>query len=194
MPKVSVILPTHNRAEFLHHAIESALKQTFKDLEIIVVDDNSTDNTVDVVKRFEDRRIEYIRENANKGPSAARNTGISASKGKYLAFLDDDDEWVPDKLKKQIELLDKCPQNICGVYSNRLVLDKSTNRIISTGPNADKLSGNLLYQLLIGSPIHTSTVLLRKSCFDEVGLFDETMSYMEDRDLWIRLSLKWDFE
>jgi glycosyltransferase involved in cell wall biosynthesis len=194
MPKVSVIIPTHNRAEYLRCAIESVLKQTFKDLEIIVVDDNSTDNTAEVVKRFEDRQIKYIRKNANKGPSAARNTAISVSTGKYIAFLDDDDEWVPNKLQRQIELLDRCQPNICGVYSNRLVLDKSTNQLISGNPQADKLRGNLLYQLLTGSPIHTSTVLLRKKCLDKVGFFDETMFYMEDRDLWIRLSVKWAFE
>jgi glycosyltransferase involved in cell wall biosynthesis len=194
MPKVSVIIPTHNRAGYLGGAIESVLKQTFKDLEVIVVDDNSTDNTAEVVRRFKNRRINYIRKNTNKGPSAARNTGLAAARGKYIAFLDDDDEWVPHKLQKQVELLDKCQPNICGVYSNRLVLDKSTNRVISASPQTNRLRGDLLSQLFIGSPIHTSTVLIRKRCLDEIGLFDETMSYMEDRDLWIRLSLKWAFE
>jgi len=194
MPKVSVIIPTHNRAEYLRNAIESASKQTFQDLEIIVVDDNSTDHTAEVVEGFENRKIKYIRKNVKKGPSAARNTAILESKGKYIAFLDDDDEWVPNKLQEQIKLLDRSKLKICGVYSNRLVLERATKRLISANPQADKLKGNLLSQLLIGSPIHTSTVLLKKRCLDEIGLFDETMSYMEDRDLWIRLSLKYDFE
>jgi len=194
MPKVSVIIPTHNRAEFLESSIASVLNQTYDDFEIIVVDDNSIDRTHEVVKNIKDGRIKYIRHNENCGPSAARNTAISFSTGEYIAFLDDDDEWVPEKLQKQVELLNKCAENICGIYSNRLVVDRLSNRIISASPRAEKLSGNLLYQLSMGSPIHTSTVLLRKRCIEKIGLFDETMSYMEDRDFWIRLSFNWDFE
>ena len=194
MSKVSVIIPTYNRAEFLRSSIESALKQTFTDLEIIVSDDKSTDHTREVVRSFKDRRIKYILNQGNKGVSAARNLGILASEGEYIAFLDDDDEWLPDKLQRQVEVLDKSKPNICGVYSNRLIIDKLTGNIISDNPGAGKLKGNLLYQLVIGNPIITPTVILRKRCLDEVGLFDETMSYMEDRDLWIRLSMNWDFE
>jgi glycosyltransferase involved in cell wall biosynthesis len=194
MPKVSVIIPTYNRAEFLRSAIESALKQTFTDLEIIVSDDGSTDNTQVVVKSFEDKRIKYVRNEGNKGPSGTRNTAILASEGEYIAFLDDDDVWLPEKLKSQVNLLDQSLPNICGVYSNRLMINKSNGKIVSTNPGTDKLKGNLLYQLAIKSPIHTSTVLIRKKCLDEVGLFNETISYMEDRDMWIRLSIKWDFE
>ena len=194
MSKVSVIIPTYNRAEFLGSAIESALKQTFTDLEIIVSDDMSTDNTRELVESFEDQRIRYILNKGEKGPSAARNTAILASKGEYIAFLDDDDEWLPDKLQKQVELLDNSRPNICGVYSNRLFIEKKTGKIISDNPGTEILEGNLLNQLIIKSPIHTSTVVIRKSCLDEIGLFDETISYMEDYDLWIRLSMKWDFE
>lgn len=194
MTKVSVIIPTHNRAEFLRSAIASVIKQTFKNLEIIVADDNSRDNTREVVRSFQDRRIKYIWKENNNGPSATRNAAILASEGEYIAFLDDDDEWLPDKLQKQVKLLGKSLPSICGVYSNRLVIDKSSDKIISANPRSEKLSGNLLYQLAIGSPIHTSSVLVRKMCLEEVGLFDETISYMEDRDLWIRLSLNWGFE
>lgn len=192
--KVSVIIPTYNRAKFLRSAIKSALMQTFTDYEIIVSDDRSTDHTREVVEIFKDKRIKYVRNEGNRGPSATRNTAISASEGEYIAFLDDDDEWLPEKLKSQVHLLDKSPLNICGVYSNRLMINKSNGQIISDNPGTDKLRGNLLYQLAIKSPIHTSTVLVRKKCLDEVGPFDETMSYMEDRDLWIRLSINWDFE
>ena len=194
MPKVSVIIPTYNRAEFLRSAIESALKQTFTDIEIIVSDDKSTDHTQEVVESFKDNRIKYVRNEGIKGPSATRNTAISASKGEYIAFLDDDDEWIPDKLQKQVELLDHSQPNICGVYSNRLFIDKMSGNVLSDNPGTEQLQGNLLYQLIIKSPIHTSTVVVRKRCLDKIGLFDETISYMEDRDLWIRLSIKWDFE
>ena len=125
MPKVSVIIPTYNRAEFLRSAIESALSQTFKDLEVVVADDKSTDHTREVVESFKDRRIKYILNEGKKGPSATRNTAILASEGEYIAFLDDDDEWLPDKLQRQVEVLDKSQPNICGVYSNRLFIDKT---------------------------------------------------------------------
>jgi glycosyltransferase involved in cell wall biosynthesis len=192
--KVSVIIPTYNRAEFLRSAIKSALRQTFTDFEIIVSDDKSTDHTREVVRSFKDRRIKYLLNEGNKGPSATRNTAILASKGEYIAFLDDDDEWLPDKLQRQVEILDKSQANICGVYSNRLIIDKTTGKVISDNPGTDRLTGNLLYQLAVKSPIHTTTVLIRRKCLDEVGLFDETISYMEDRDLWIRLSMNWEFE
>lgn len=194
MPKVSVIIPTYNRAELLRSAISSALGQTFKDLEIIVSDDNSTDNTLEIVKGFQDKRLKYISHNKNKGVSAARNTAIKVASGEYIAFLDDDDEWLPDKLQWQVEVLDKSQSNICGVYSNRLFIEKATGKILSDNPGADTLEGNLLYQLAKKSPIHTSTVVIKKRCLDEVGLFDETISYMEDRDMWIRLSMNWEFE
>jgi glycosyltransferase involved in cell wall biosynthesis len=194
MPKVSVIIPTFNRAAFLKSAIESVLNQTYNDFEIIIVDDNSSDTTYEVVGNFEDERVKYIRHRENKGVSAARNTAIKACNGKYIAFLDDDDEWVPEKLQKQVELQDKSPPNICGVYSDRLIIDRLSNKIISKGLQSNKVRGNLLSQLALRNQINTCTVLLRKKCLDEVGMFDETISYMEDRDMWIRLSLNWDFE
>jgi glycosyltransferase involved in cell wall biosynthesis len=194
MPKVSVIIPTYNRGELLRSAIESALEQTFTDLEIIVSDDKSTDNTLDVVRYFADERIKYKLNHGKKGPSATRNTAIMASKGDYIAFLDDDDVWFPDKLQKQVDLLDHCQPNICGVYSNRLFLDKMSGKVFSDNPGTDQVKGNLLHQLIIKSPIHTSTAVIKKRCLDEIGLFDETISYMEDLDLWIRLSVNWDFE
>ena len=194
MPKVSVIIPTYNRAEFLRSAIESALKQTFTDIEIIVSDDKSTDHTQELVESFKDRRIKYVLNEGNQGPSAARNTAILTSKGEYIAFLDDDDEWLPYKLQRQVEVLDRSQPNFCGVYSNRLFIDRKSGKVLSDNPGTKQLQGNLLYQLMIKSPIHTSTVVIRKSCLDEIGLFDETISYMEDRDLWIRLSMHWDFE
>jgi glycosyltransferase involved in cell wall biosynthesis len=194
MPKVSVIIPTYNRAKFLRSAIESILKQSYTDFEIIVSDDKSTDHTEAEVRSFKDERIKYIKNKGNKGVSATRNSAIMASKGEYIAFLDDDDEWLSDKLQMQVELLDKSQPTICGVYSNRLFIDGMSGKVISDNPGTDKQQGNLLYQLMIKSPIHTSTVIIRKRCLDEIGLFDENISYMEDYDLWIRLSMHWDFE
>ncbi len=106
-PTVSVIIPTYNRANLVSRAIKSVLNQTYQDFEIIVVDDCSEDNTEEIVKSFNDSRIRYIKHKKNKGGSAARNTGIKRARGKYIAFLDDDDEWLPSKLEKQIMLFEK---------------------------------------------------------------------------------------
>src|SRR3989442_437688 len=104
MSKVSVIIPTYNRAEFLGLALTSVLNQTFQDFEILIIDDNSQDSTQEVVTNFGDERIKYIRHDVNKRVAAARNTGVANSNGEYIAFLDDDDEWFPDKLQIQLDL------------------------------------------------------------------------------------------
>jgi len=122
-PKVSVIIPTYNRANFLRSAIQSVLNQTFKDFEVIVVDDASTDNTRQLIHEFVDDRICYIAHNKNRGGSASRNTGIESSKGKFIAFLDDDDMWMPTKLEKQLLLVNMNPE-ISVVYTGARIIDK----------------------------------------------------------------------
>lgn len=194
MPRVSVVIPTHNRADLLREAIASVRDQTFADWEIIVVDDHSNDHTREVVESFGDNRVRYIQNEGKNGPSVARNLGIANARGDCIAFLDDDDEWLPHKLDRQIAILDDGPETVCGIYGNRLMVDKHTGCTLSDDPGADTLSGNLLDQLMIKNPIHTSTLVVRKRCLDKVGPFDETMRYMEDRDLWIRLAQRWEFE
>src|SRR5919106_1816578 len=117
MPKVSVIIPTYNRVESLPLAIKSVLAQTFQDFEIIVVDDASHDNTPAVIARFNDERIRYIRHDTNKKISASRNTGVLNSRGSYIAFLDDDDEWLSEKLQLEVDLLDNSPLKTGAVYT-----------------------------------------------------------------------------
>jgi glycosyltransferase involved in cell wall biosynthesis len=194
MPKVSVIIPTHNRADLLQSAISSVLNQTFNEFEIIVIDDHSTDSTSSVVAGFNDQRIKYIQNKGKNGPSVARNLGINNARGEYIAFLDDDDEWLPAKLEKQTGILDVSPKKVCGIYSRPLLIDKRTGKTFSENSGFPQLKGNLLSQLLIKNPIHTCTLVVRKKCLDQIGLFDETMRYMEDRDLWIRLAMRWDFQ
>ena len=113
-PKVSVIIPTYNRAHLVGRAIRSVLNQTYQDFEIIVVDDGSTDNTEEVVKSFNDPRIRYIRHEKNRGGSAACNTGIRAARGEYIAFQDSDDEWLPEKLEKQMQVFENTPTGVGG--------------------------------------------------------------------------------
>lgn len=193
MPKVSVIIPTHNRPEFLHSAITSVLNQTFQDFEIIVVDDASKDDTHNVINCINDRRIKYIRHEINKGVSAARNTGITASTSDFIAFLDDDDEWMPEKLGKQVDLIENKSPGVGVVYTGFVRMNRKSTEIL--GQNIPTKRGTIFNEMLIGNWIGTaSTPLFRRECFDKVGLFDERISYGEDYDMWIRMSKEFRFE
>jgi glycosyltransferase involved in cell wall biosynthesis len=193
MPKVSVIIPTYNRAEYLCSAIRSVLSQTFQDFEIIVVDDASTDNTNEIVDGFNDSRIKYIRHETNKGGSAARNTGIKMSSGEYIAFLDDDDEWLPEKLELQVNLMENSSPKVGVVYTGFLILDRSTGKVLTQRIPSKR--GYLFNELAKGNCIGTtSTPLLRKECFEKVGLFDENLPSSQDYDMWIRVSKEFHLE
>jgi glycosyltransferase involved in cell wall biosynthesis len=193
LPKVSVIIPTHNRADFLRGALSSVLNQTYQNFEIIVVDDASTDDTAKVVAAFNDERIRFLQHENNRGGSAARNTGILASQCDYIAFLDDDDEWLPDKLRKQIEVLVACPQEVGGVCTGCLDVDKANGKVIRQRIPTKR--GNISRELLIENCIGgTSSMLLRKVCLQQVGLFDESLPRSQDYDLWIRISREFLFE
>ena len=170
----------------------SVLTQTFKDFEVVVVDDASNDNTREVVQGFTDARIRYIQHEKNMGGSAARNTGIKSSLGKYIAFLDDDDEWLPEKLQLQVDLLEKSPLHIGVVYTAyHLVAKDSGNSLgIRIPSKTGNLSRSLLKKNWVGS---TSSVLIRKTCFERVGLFDESLPSCQDYDLWIRISKEFHF-
>ena len=192
MSKVSVIIPTHNRAELLRAAITSVLNQTYQEFEIIVVDDASTDKTREVVASFHDGRIKYIRHEVNKGDAGSRNTGIRNSSGDFLAFLDDDDEWLPEKLQMQVGLLRNSPEKVGGVYTGSLRIDKTTGKIFAVN-NAGK-RGDLFQEMFRHNLIPTPCVLLRRECFERVGLFDERMPCCSDADMWIRIAELFYFE
>src|SRR5438128_2256003 len=117
MPKVSVIIPTYNRAGFLRAAVQSVLDQTFTDFDVVIVDDASQDETQSVVERLQDKRIRCIRHPTNRRIAATRNTGIVNSTGEYIAFLDDDDQWLPEKLAKQVAMLDGSALSVGAVYT-----------------------------------------------------------------------------
>ena len=193
MPQVSVIIPTYNRAHRLESAIRSVLTQTFQDFEIIVVDDASTDNTPETVAAFNDGRIKFIRHGMNKGGSVARNTGILNSTGDYIAFLDDDDEWLPAKLSKQIQVLLSSPPEVGCVYTGYLDVDRSTGRILAV--HIPRKRGNLAKSLMAENCVGSaSAAVLKRTCFKKVGLFDEDLPCSQDYDLWIRISKEFLFE
>jgi glycosyltransferase involved in cell wall biosynthesis len=183
MPKVSVIIPTFNRERLVGRAIESVFQQTYTDYEIVVVDDGSTDNTTDVLKRFNGKIRYFYQKNA--GISGARNRGLREATGEYIAFLDSDDTWVPEKLAVQVEVLDR-DKEVGITYSRMLILNEDGKRC---GYKPDEKTGRDFLELIeIRGDIATSTVMTRKECFDRVGTFDPDLPPMEDFDMWLRIA------
>jgi glycosyltransferase involved in cell wall biosynthesis len=190
---ISVILPTYNRDSLLKRAIKSVLRQTFGDFELIIVDDASNDNTPQVVQNLEDPRIKYHRHEFNKGGSAARNTGIKLSKGEYIAFLDDDDEWYPNKLELQYKEMKMSPATVGLIYSGAEIVDSVSNK--TTAKLYPRHKGDLSKRLLLGPTVCGShTVFIKKECFERKGLFDEKLSSCQDWDMWKRISETYTFD
>jgi len=183
MPRVSVIIPTYNRARFVQEAIESVLNQTFRDFELIVVDDGSMDGTPEILKKWE-RRIRCVRQ-GNSGVSRARNTGIRMARGKYIAFLDSDDLWVREKIEIQAHFLDANPQ-FCGCYTDEVWIRRGV-RVNPRKVHA-KYSGWIFDRCLPLCIISPSSVMLRRQVLDMVGFFDESLPVCEDYDLWLRVA------
>lgn len=193
MAQVSVIIPTYNRARFLGGAIRSVLAQSFKDFEIIVVDDCGSDNTKSVIESFADAGVRYIRHDRQRGGAAARNTGINASLGEYIAFLDDDDEWYPEKLGRQVSAMLASPPEVGGIYTGYFIVDRDDGQI--RGQIVPTERGDIYQSLLAGNCIGgTSCMLLRRSCFDKIGFFDERLPSFQDYDLWLRTARKYQFD
>lgn len=190
--RVSVVIPTHNRAQTIERAIQSVLSQDVENLEVIVVDDASTDNTEQVIKALGDQKIRYIRHETNKGAPAARNTGIAAACGDLIAFQDSDDEWMPDKLAKQMQLFEASGSNADVVYSGFLRQSLNIQTYIP-GPWVTVRQGDILQQLIQGNFVSTQTMVLRRECFEKSGVFDEQMPRLQDWELAIRLAKHYPF-
>lgn len=191
-PQVSVVIPTHNRASTVVRAIRSVLRQTYQNFEIILVDDGSTDSTREVLEHLSDTRLRYIRHDRNLGGGAARNTGIEAARGKYIAFLDSDDEWLPEKLERQVQLLEKSDPSVGVIYSGYSYIDENTCSIDSRVP---RYRGLIIDELLGGNVVGTaSTVVVRRSCFGGVRRFDSSMLSCQDWDMWISLAKNFRFD
>ena len=218
-PTVSVVIPTYNTAKYISEAIESVLAQTYRDFEIIVVDDGSTDNTYEVIKqcsannirdvelievtnhfqqtqRTQQTQLIYIYQE-NSGRAGARNTGIKAARGRYIAFLDSDDLWTPGKLERQVDIMEG-NENIDFLFGDKQRFSDDGTIITSSmfvrrGYNADFFGDTLFvrdaYKKLLQEPyIPTGTVIMKKECFDKSGLFDEAI-YAEDWEFWLRIAL-----
>ncbi|MBL1265000.1 glycosyltransferase family 2 protein [Methylomicrobium sp. RS1] len=196
---ISAIIPAYNSAEFIADAVRSILMQTHPVLEIIVVDDGSTDATAEIVVNLPGP-IKYIKQQ-NQGPSAARNTGIKAAGGDWIAFLDADDQWTTDKIEKQINLLKTYP-SLALIAGDMTEIDHE-DRIITQSVLAkhnllekfQHLNGkaipNALSELVTKNFIPTGTVLVNKTTLIEAGLFNQTIRFGEDLELWARIATKY---
>ncbi len=184
MPRVSVVIPCYNQGQYIRSTLDSVLAQTYNDVEIIVVDDGSTDNTRDQLSSYMER-IQYIRQ-PNKGLSGARNTGFQASSGEYVMFLDSDDRLRPDALALMVASLER--QADCGlVYCAWQQISSDGQRVL--GEVHPGQQGDILKKLLLREFFFfASAALLRRPALERVGLFDETLPWGEDADMWLRLA------
>jgi glycosyltransferase involved in cell wall biosynthesis len=189
-PKVSVVIPVYNSLNYFPDTLASVLRQTFYDFEVVIVDDGSTDNTAEWADSVNDERIRIIRQ-PNQGTQAARNTGILAARGEYIALLDNDDLWEPTKLQKQVARLDADP--LCGlVYTWTMLIDELGRAKGET--YTSRLEGWIWREVLLDNVICCgSTPMIRRNCFLEEGLFDTSLLYLGDWDMWVRLARKYPF-
>ena len=185
-PFFSIIIPTYNRATFLIKAIRSVLEQTFRDFELIIVDDGSTDETLSLIKNCTDKRLVYLPQ-PHQGVSASRNAGVRASRGSWIAFLDSDDCFAPDKLTRAREYINQFPDfsvfhtEEIWYLNNRLLNQKNIHR---------KPEGDVFAQALRLCCISPSTAVIRRDVFNTVGFFDESLPACEDYDFWLRVSAR----
>lgn len=201
MPRVSIIIPTYNRAHLLSRAINSVLGQDYEDFELIIVDDGSSDNTHEVVQGYTDERIRYIKVFPNSGwSSKPRNVGIANSFGEYIALLDSDDEWMPSFLSTLVAKMEQSPDSVgviyCGLVVQPMEPDYPEHPSHGNKPRIIHAhrSGRVWPQSLSEFICPMSSSLIRRRCFDHIGMFDESNVYQDHQDMVIRLSKAYDFD
>ncbi len=183
----SIIIPAYNAIKYLPETLESVLKQTFTDFEVLIINDGSFDNIVEWAADIKDSRVKLISQ-TNQGVSAARNTGIAEAKGEYIAFLDADDLWEPTKLEKQLQCLMNNP-SLGFVHTAMLLIDgegKSLGRKFTSN-----IEGEALKPLLENNTVVTSSVIVTRNCLETVGNFNKNLSFSEDWELWVRIASRY---
>lgn len=185
-PTVSVVIPTHDRRRRLLEAVESVREQTFRDLEILVVDDASNDGTAEAVAAIGDERIRLLRHARNRGASAARNTGIEEARGEWIAFLDSDDRWHPTKLARQMEVIQESPPDVGHIYTGLRHVTPAGAVLLRWLPDArGDISARLLWDHAVGNG---STPLIHRRCIAAAGGWDEGLASCQDWDFAIRVA------
>ena len=198
-PLVSVVIPSYDRPDRLLGAVESVLEQTYEPIEVVVVDDHSPTPVAEQLdgelSRTLDggKRLQVVRHEENRGANAARNTGIREATGSYVAFLDDDDRWCPEKIERQVQTFARSPDSVGVVYTGVWNVDgdgRKTKKIVP------RVSGKVTEQLLTGAAVagSFSRVMVRSSVIEEAGLPDERFPSWQDREWYIRLSLHCEFK
>ena len=199
-PRVSVVLPAYNRADTIGAAVASILRQTWTDFELLVVDDGSTDGTIEAVKAIDDPRIRTLATPRNMGPSGARNVGIREARAEWIAFQDSDDEWLPEKLARQMARLDEpgapwiaayCGMAIVG--SVHLERRQRTRLRYIPAPELTEVEGDILPSLLRASLVSTQMLVARRAELEAIGGFDEALPALVDWDLVLRLAARGHF-
>lgn len=203
-PLVSIIMPNYNGSLYLIQALDSIIAQSYKNIEIIVVDDGSTDNSLEILHQYAAKTLALtvITQN-NAGVADARNTGIVNAKGDYIAFLDSDDFWHPEKLTLQVNFLEEKP-NYAACYSSFLVWSPNTDKQYQEPNNMyttvnvqlnstldESFSGWIYHLLLKDVYVWTGTIIIRKEVFDDIGFFSKKLKIGEDHDLWLRIADKY---
>ena len=193
--KVSIILPCYNGAPWVDNTVRSIMVQTFKNFELLIIDDGSTDNSEETIAPFLcDKRVRYIYQN-NKGFSRAINSGIKASSGELIGFIGQDDLWAPNKLELQIKYLSK-HLDIDLLFSDYYSIDSQGQilREIKASVPAFHTRQEVITRLFLENFIGFETVLIKRKCFDEVGFFDERMTAFSDHDMWLRIAKSFNIE
>ncbi|PAU81201.1 glycosyl transferase [Halovibrio salipaludis] len=189
-PRVSVITPTYNRADFIGEAVQSVMDQDYTDFELLIVDDGSTDNTREVLQPWlQDERVHYIQQ-ANQGQSHARNRAIEQARGEFICFLDSDNAWVPGKLSMQVALLDEHPE-VDVVYGDNIFINEAGAE--TSRQNMKRYSGFIAFQMLKDNCVAMNTTMARRRCFDEMGGMSGKRRVADDYDLWLRFSARYRF-
>ena len=199
MARISVVIPSYNHEKFIAAAIQSVLVQTYQDFEIIVVDDGSTDGSIEQIRKFSDPRIKLILHKKNRGSAVAMRTGLERAIGEYIAVLSSDDVFLPKKFEKQVKVLDENPQ-YAAVFSYVELIDEYghpfTNQNHSYYKKFEQRNRDryqwLNYFFYHGNALCHPSVLIRKSCFDKIGMYDERFAQLPDFDFWVRFCLKYE--
>jgi len=191
-PRVSIVIPTHHRPAQLARALDSVWSQTCTDVEVFVVDDGPDTEAEALVHRSGDQRLRYLRHEASRGAGAARNTGLREARSEFVAFLDDDDTWLPEKLERQLERFAGRDDQLAVVSCSSVKVSDISGRVISESRAGPLREGHV--DFLRSTRFGTSVPLIRRQALNAVGGFDERLPGAQDRDLWLRLAMRFGFD
>ena len=189
-PAVSIILPTYNRAHCIRRSIDSILSQTFTDFELIVIDDGSKDDTKQILESYDDRRIVYVHNAENRGQTRRLNDGLRLARADLIAFQDSDDEWLPEKLEKQVAAMRRLPPQVGIVYTDKWRCEPEREPFHWRSP-VNMPEDGIIFEKALDERVYNigpQSVLIRRKCFDTVGPFDERLTNFNDWDLFVRIS------